>query len=118
YLVIGQESRGVKIIEDMLKQLDDSKRSHMRIQGDQIIAIIGGQELPATLRLNPAKSPPEIDIVSNANKKKVDYGIYKLDGDMLTFCLAVEGSELKDRPTEFKATSKTSIMILRKQLAR
>src|SRR6266404_3247193 len=53
-----------------------------------------------TFKIDPAKSPKEIDILdeSGVKNEKTKLGIYEIDGDTYKFCLAPAG---KPRPTEF-----------------
>jgi uncharacterized protein (TIGR03067 family) len=51
-------------------------------------------------KIDPAKSPKEIDIFdeSGVKNEKTKLGIYEIDGDSYKYCLAPAG---KPRPTEF-----------------
>ena len=57
-----------------------------------------------TIKVEPGKKPATIDlaITEGDDKGKSQVGIYKVDGDTITVCLAAPGA--KDRPTEFKST--------------
>jgi uncharacterized protein (TIGR03067 family) len=56
----------------------------------------------AKFSIDPARKPRAIDytMTEGPTKGKTHLGIYKLDGDKVTFCFAAPG---KDRPTEFTA---------------
>lgn len=64
----------------------------------------------------PDKTPKEIDTtyLDGLAKDKVTLGIYKIDGDTITFCFGEPGS--KDRPKEFKAPadSGNTLWVLKK----
>jgi uncharacterized protein (TIGR03067 family) len=67
-------------------------------------------------KLNADKTPAEIDLTeTEGGKTKTMYGIYKLDGDLLTICLSDSGKP-EDRPKEFKADAdgKAMVMVLKK----
>jgi uncharacterized protein (TIGR03067 family) len=80
----------------------------MTIKGDQLIAM-GGSDNPATLKLDSAKDPAAIDFIDK--RSSTDRGIYNLDGDTLTFCMALSGSG-KDRPTVFESTKDNGYMLI------
>lgn len=61
-----------------------------------------------TITLDATQNPKQIDIV-DAKKKSGMYGIYKVEGDVLTICYS---SEAKDRPRKFKADGKKAHMEL------
>jgi uncharacterized protein (TIGR03067 family) len=68
-------------------------------------------ESQGTLTLDPEKKPKAIDLFL-ADEKKAHLGIYKLEGDQLTFCLPDPGNE--KRPSEFSSTkdNKCSLFVL------
>lgn len=78
------------------------KNTTLVIQGDQYTLKTPDRDRKGTLKLDPTKSPKEIDLTPSAgpNKGKTLHGIYELDGDTFRYCLAVDG---KDRPTEFSS---------------
>lgn len=55
----------------------------------------------APCKLDPAKTPKEIDITFKGNKTA--YGIYELKGKVLKICFSM--SEASSRPQKFAATS-------------
>jgi uncharacterized protein (TIGR03067 family) len=58
--------------------------------------------LTGTFKLDPAQKPKTIDTtVKTEGKDTVEQGIYQLEGDTLTLCMARAGAE---RPKEFKTT--------------
>jgi uncharacterized protein (TIGR03067 family) len=65
--------------------------------------------------LDPGKTPKAIDLTQDG---LVIEGIYKLDGDTLTFCLVTgsRGDKTAPRPTEFKAdkAKKYSLFVLKR----
>ena len=69
-----------------------------------------------TLKLDPTKTPGWItlEIASGDNEGKTQVGIYRLDGNMLTLCMAPIGKP--ERPTEFvsREASKDLLFVLKR----
>ncbi len=72
-----------------------------------------------TIKVDSSKSPSEIDIIETGPNGTVCtiYAIYKIEGDMLTICGAIEKANVKpeDRPKGFKSSDKYEIMTLKKK---
>lgn len=118
YLIIGIEAKGVKLGEDELAKFAKGDERKITIKDDKIIARFGGKEDPATIKVDSSQKPGHIDITSTKDgKTEVNYGIYKVEKDVLTIC-ATEKGEAKDRPKDFKAEGNTMILTLKKQPAK
>jgi uncharacterized protein (TIGR03067 family) len=77
------------------------KNTTLTIKGDEYtLEEKGGETRKGTFKLDPSKSPKQIDLMpaEGPNKGKTLPGIYELDGDTLRYCINLQG---KDRPTEF-----------------
>ncbi|HEX4590705.1 MAG TPA: TIGR03067 domain-containing protein [Gemmataceae bacterium] len=72
--------------------------------GETTITIGGRTYFKAKFTIDPGKKPAAIDyeMTEGPTKGKKQLGIYKLDGDTVTFCFAAPG---KVRPTDFTAKS-------------
>jgi uncharacterized protein (TIGR03067 family) len=96
--LVSAESNGEKAPEERVKQIrvTISGNTHTVRFGDQVIAH------DVSFELDPTKTPKEVtDTINDGpNKGKQIRGIYRLEGDMLTSCVAAIG---KERPTEFAA---------------
>ena len=112
YVVVGMEFDGEPMPEAALGKKSEGERT-MQITKDQMITTKGGKEDPATYKLDTSKTPHEIDMTSkHEGKEEKMYGIYKVDGDKLTLCIAMS-DKAADRPKEFKTKdSKTITMMM------
>jgi uncharacterized protein (TIGR03067 family) len=76
-----------------------------------MVARKGGQETAENGRYShdPKKSPAEIDFVENraGAKEMTVHGIYKIDGEMLTICMAPMGA----RPTKFESPAGGQVIL-------
>jgi uncharacterized protein (TIGR03067 family) len=90
---------------------DDVADSRLVVQGDRYKQQEKDQvKEDGVIKLDPAQSPKAIDlrIMSGDDKGKTQLGIYKLDGDTLTVCLAKAGD--KDRPKEFATKQGSGVL--------
>jgi uncharacterized protein (TIGR03067 family) len=73
-----------------------------------------GKDRKKTFKLDPTKSPKEIDITSLDGQEKDQTAacIYKLDKDRLTICIPYFTKDPTIRPKEFKAGADDGIMLL------
>jgi RNA polymerase sigma factor (sigma-70 family) len=80
--------------------------------GSKLIHKTGDQEAEGTYKIDPTKTPKEID--ASVGGDHLCHGIYKLEGDTLTICLAGPDEQ---RPTEFasKPGTKTMLMVLKRE---
>jgi uncharacterized protein (TIGR03067 family) len=71
----------------------------------------GEEKEDGTFKLDPSKKPATIDlkIESGKDQGKTQLGIYKFDGDKLTFCFAMAGD--KERPKEFATKADTKMLL-------
>lgn len=82
-----------------------------KITDDRFIVEVAGQKQEAIYKVDPTKSPKQIDITpqEGPNKDKVGKGIYTLEGDTLKICHSEKGD---GRPTEFKVDKETKTGII------
>lgn len=74
-------------------------------KGNQTTVVAGPQTmLKVEFTFDPAQSPKAIDYfnLAGAHKGKTQYGIYQLDGDVLTVCVAPPGAA---RPAQFQSVA-------------
>ncbi len=83
------------------------------VAGDKMTALDGNDVMDEyTFRLDPTAKPRAIDLTiqTGDEKGKTVRGIYRLEGDALTVCVAEP--DKKDRPREFSAPEGSSFMLL------
>lgn len=86
-------------------------RSTISFMADgKCIAIEGDGAKPETTTFthDAKKSPAEIDLIEGKNLRMA--GIYKIEGDTLTMCIAIDGQ----RPDKFAANEKCIMMTLKR----
>jgi uncharacterized protein (TIGR03067 family) len=71
-------------------------------------------EFGFTITVDPGKSPRTIDNrhETGESKGKMQYGIYKREGDRLTVCVTPRGSPEADRPKEFATRETTNVVFV------
>ena len=73
------------------------------VEKDHVVWKRDGKSFAGTkIELDPSRDPKTIDVIPDGGKDRGErvLGIYKLEDDQLTICMAAPG---KPRPTEFKA---------------
>ena len=73
------------------------------VEGDHAVWERDGKRFAGTkIELDPAREPKAIDVIPDGGRNRGErvLGIYKLEGDKLTICMAEPG---KSRPKAFKA---------------
>lgn len=86
------------------------KAIRLRVQGDRSEFTRGTVSLHGTYKLNPARTPKELDVVltDGPNKGQTRQGIYTFEGDRLKICLATVG---KERPKEFVSRPESGVAL-------
>jgi uncharacterized protein (TIGR03067 family) len=91
-------------IYDGQKAPEDVVRSIRRtVEGDHVVWKRAGKSFAGTkIELDPAREPKTIDVIPDGGRNRGErvLGIYKLEGDQLTICMAAPG---QPRPQEFQA---------------
>jgi uncharacterized protein (TIGR03067 family) len=117
YLIVGFEQGGVELPEEVLKASPEASRT-VKIAVDKMTFMTkDGKEKTITVKFDPTKSPKQLTSTETKDGKlETGVGIYKLEGDTLTVCVA-ESDKEADRPKGFKSDkgSKTMVLMLRRQ---
>jgi uncharacterized protein (TIGR03067 family) len=100
YVMVSGESKAEKLSEDRIKD------TTMKIDGAKYTANFGGDAVTGTLKLDPTKTPKEIDATDSEGKTIL--GIYKFKKGQFTVCFAPPG---KERPREFTVKTGTGNFI-------
>jgi RNA polymerase sigma factor (sigma-70 family) len=91
---------------------DRLKSATVKITADTIIVTVGGEDRVSTYTINATAKPKTLDITHKlpGGGEEIARGIYKLEGDTLTFC----GNRKPDaeRPTDFESKEGSDIMLL------
>jgi uncharacterized protein (TIGR03067 family) len=82
---------------------EEAKSGELIIEDADYRAHMGTLSLDATIKVDAAKSPKEIDLTVTTGERKGQTlkGIYKISGDDLTICRGITAKD--DRPTDFAA---------------
>ena len=107
WVVVTNESEGGKADEEYNRR--DGYR--LVVAGRRLTwksKSVGDTEV--AFRLDPTKAPKALDLDVRDGRVGNEC-IYELDGDRLRICIAHFG---QPRPTEFRATAKTSLLVLRR----
>jgi uncharacterized protein (TIGR03067 family) len=100
YVMVSGESKAEKLPEEGIKE------AKMIIEGEKYTATFGGDTVTGTLKVDPTKTPKEIDATDSEGKTIL--GIYKFEKGQFTVCFAQLDQE---RPKEFSVKAGTGEFI-------
>jgi uncharacterized protein (TIGR03067 family) len=102
WILNGMEILGEKAPAEEINKEPESDRT-LKVTADKMIFTKRGKEDPSTYTIDKSKTPAHIDLVGKkeGGKEEKAHGIYKIEGDTLTLCIA-ESDNPDDRPKEFK----------------
>ena len=81
----------------------DAEAMLLTVEGEKYTLKIGGEDVEGMQKLDPSKTPKQIEAVRTKGSNKGDkmVGIYELSDDTFKVCFAAPGKT--DRPKEFKS---------------
>ncbi len=84
----------------------------LTIRGKNYTLISRNKQHEIELKLDPSKSPKEIDMtfLDGPNKDRVGKGIYEIDGDKLKICRSLDPQD--ERPKDFKTEGKINYFVM------
>jgi uncharacterized protein (TIGR03067 family) len=99
WVLVSSEANGVKADAEELKKAEIT----LAFEGEKFTVKLSNGKTVGTFKPDPAKKPRAFATTATdpAGKTSEGIGIYKFDGDTLTFCFVVGAG--KGRPTEFEA---------------
>jgi uncharacterized protein (TIGR03067 family) len=89
----------------------DAEAIRLVVMGEKYTLSEGGETIEGTHKLDPTKTPKQIDAVrtKGPNKGETIRGVYQLSDDSFVVSFAAPG---KDRPTELKAAGGPGLRVL------
>lgn len=92
---------------------DEAKKFEITVKGNVFYVKIDGREETMSFKIDPDKSPKNIDITPNYgdDKGKTAPGIYEFDGDRLRICACPKG----ERPKKFATVQGTMVLMLKRE---
>jgi uncharacterized protein (TIGR03067 family) len=102
--MVSGELNGEMITDDILKS------TSLKMDGNKHFGKVGESSITGTHKLNPNKSPKEIDSrhVEGPLKGQSYLGIYKIENDVWTVCFAPPG---KPRPRDFSTKAGSDVFV-------
>lgn len=103
YIIVGGELWGEPTTKEELSKDSEAEKTIRITKGTIEMKLLGKEPEKLKYTIDATKSPAEIDIVmpGKGEKDMTSYGIYKVEGDTLTF-FVWGAKEAKNRPKEFK----------------
>jgi uncharacterized protein (TIGR03067 family) len=95
--------------------IEEAQQADFTIEADgKLTLAMNSEKRKFSYVTDPDKAPKTIDITFEEGPLHgtKQYGIYKLEGDRLTLCLAAPKSAAEDRPKEFSTADKDYVLFV------
>lgn len=107
--VVSLHVNGKEAAKDSLLDDQPVKVSQWTFTGNKLVIRAGQKTVEADCSLDPSREPKRIDLnlffkEGNLELQAKTLGIYKVEGDTLTVCLA-DGGNIEARPLKFDTTA-------------
>ncbi len=112
--IISMKDDGEQLGSDLIRaKFAENGRIEVGTRKLRIIAPGSGERRLSTIRIDPSKTPSEIDVTTQFDE--VLKGIYQFNGDQLMVCLAKRDGD--DRPTKFEAPRGSGDLLFQLRMA-
>jgi uncharacterized protein (TIGR03067 family) len=109
----GDSKKDQKALEGTWVAVKGDKQAEVKFSGSKFIVTLGDEVYKGTFKLDTSKKPKHIDMSVKEGPKYVDHvalGIYKLEGDKLSWHTSEPGRE--QRPEDFTTEIERSMLLI------
>lgn len=112
--ILSMTDDGEVLAPDLIRaKFAENGKVQIGTRGIAIVSPKSGERRLSAIRIDPSKSPSEIDVTTQFDE--VLKGIYQFNGDELVLCLAKHDED--DRPTSFSAPAGSGDMLFKLKMA-
>ncbi|MDB5351410.1 MAG: hypothetical protein JWN86_2657 [Planctomycetota bacterium] len=117
WVTVSLVNNGRTLVDETSPPTTTGRITKLAYNGNSWMVRLGDKAVATGItKIDSTKTPKEIDVMDESGMKnaRTQLGIYKLDGDTYTYCVAPPG---KPRPTEFasKEGSRHSLVVSKRE---